>query len=198
MKETFPVGPRIRVLAYPSRQLNEQMIKNESERIEKQRTNLGKEGLQKAGEAVANAIKSQILPPQEVLESGRQFNNVVKKYYFPQSFPCFRGLGLAINGNRDLVGGFPAQYMYPLCISSSDLNFSSFSSNNRIVLLRTGFQVSRVFLHSFRCKFALLCPRTRSYFNDAFKQEMSLPGQSGVISAESILPRYCWKQVFRA
>ena len=90
MKETFPVGPRIRVLAYPSRQLNEQMIKNESERIEKQRTNLGKEGLQKAGDAVANAIKSQILPPQEVLESGRQFNNVVKKYYFPRSFPRIR------------------------------------------------------------------------------------------------------------
>ena len=81
MNATFPVGPRIRVLAYPSRQLNEQMIKNESERIEKQKTNLGKEGLQKAGEAVANAIKSQILPPQDVLESGRKFNHVVKKIF---------------------------------------------------------------------------------------------------------------------
>ena len=79
MKDTFPVGPRIRVLAYPSKQLNEQMITNEAERIEKQRTNLGKEGLEKAGEAVADAIKSQILPPQEVLESGRQFNHVWNK-----------------------------------------------------------------------------------------------------------------------
>ena len=79
MKDTFPVGPRIRVLAYPSKQLNEQMITNEAERIEKQRTNLGKEGLEKAGEAVAEAIKSQILPPQEVLESGRQFNHVWNK-----------------------------------------------------------------------------------------------------------------------
>ena len=77
MKETFPVAPRIRVLAYPSKKLNEDMIKNEMDRIEKQKLTLGKEGLQKAGEAVANAIKSQILPPQEVLESGSQFNHVV-------------------------------------------------------------------------------------------------------------------------
>ena len=65
------MGPRIRVLAYPSKKLNEEIIKNESDRVEKQKTNLGKEGLKKAGEAVANAIKSQILPPQEVLESGK-------------------------------------------------------------------------------------------------------------------------------
>ncbi len=59
----------MRVLAYPSRTLYQNMITDEAERIEKQRQKLGKEGLKEAGEKVAEAIKSQILPPQEVLES---------------------------------------------------------------------------------------------------------------------------------
>jgi Zn-dependent M16 (insulinase) family peptidase len=69
MKETFPVSPRIRILAYPSRKLYQKMITDEADRVEKQKKKLGKEGLKKAAMDVAEAIKSQILPPQEVLES---------------------------------------------------------------------------------------------------------------------------------
>ena len=63
-------------MAYPSRQLNEQNQQKEFERLEKRMTRLGKEGLKKAGDEVANAIKSQILPPQSVLESGMKFKYV--------------------------------------------------------------------------------------------------------------------------
>ena len=55
--------------AYPSRTKNEAIIKAEKERVQKQKDTLGPEGRKREGEKVAAAIKSQTLPPQEVLES---------------------------------------------------------------------------------------------------------------------------------
>ena len=70
MKKTFPVAPRIRVLAYPSKKLNEDMIKNEMDRIEKQKTTLGKEGLQKAGKPSPTPLRARFCPRKKFWNQG--------------------------------------------------------------------------------------------------------------------------------
>lgn len=68
MNETFS-GPRVAILAYPSQKLGLELEQNETARLEKQREDLGEQGLIEAGKKVSDAVASQILPSREVLES---------------------------------------------------------------------------------------------------------------------------------
>ena len=61
--------PRVMTKAYPSKKLGQDLIDEERKRVDAQIDNLGTEGLEKADKAVKEAIKSQILPPPEVLNS---------------------------------------------------------------------------------------------------------------------------------
>ena len=68
MNVTFS-RPRVMTKAYPSQALDLKLAKEESERLEKQREDLGPEGLEAKGKAIQEALDSQILPPPEVLKS---------------------------------------------------------------------------------------------------------------------------------
>jgi hypothetical protein len=68
LNETYR-GPRVRVLAYPSKAFDEELQRTEADRVEKQKQTLGPEGIKAAGNAIAEAIASQKLPPPAVLEA---------------------------------------------------------------------------------------------------------------------------------
>ncbi len=68
MNKTFS-RPRALTKAYPSNELNQELIANESKRLDIQREALGPDGLDKAGQRIEQALKSQVLPPPEVLKS---------------------------------------------------------------------------------------------------------------------------------
>ena len=61
--------PRALTKAFPSMDLNKELISNESKRVEIQREQLGEEGLERAGKRIQDALDSQTLPPPEVLNS---------------------------------------------------------------------------------------------------------------------------------
>ena len=61
--------PVVITKAYPSNELNKELIANETKRLETQREELGSEGLERAGKRIEDALKSQVLPPPEVLKS---------------------------------------------------------------------------------------------------------------------------------
>ena len=68
MNVTFS-RPRVMTKAYPSQELDLELVKTENERLEKQREDLGPEGLAAKAEAIQKALDSQVLPPPEVLRS---------------------------------------------------------------------------------------------------------------------------------
>ena len=55
--------------AYPSKQLGEDLISDENKRVEEQIEKLGPDGLEQADKNIHEAIKSQLLPPPEVLKT---------------------------------------------------------------------------------------------------------------------------------
>ena len=68
LNETLHI-PKIVLLGYPSAKLNEDLLVNETERIENQAESLGPEKLQQAASTLEKAIESQELPPNDVLAS---------------------------------------------------------------------------------------------------------------------------------
>jgi Zn-dependent M16 (insulinase) family peptidase len=61
--------PKVMTKAYPSADLSHQLSSNETRRLKDQKATLGPEGLLASGKSIKEAIKSQVLPPPEVLKS---------------------------------------------------------------------------------------------------------------------------------
>ena len=61
--------PKILLLGYPSAKLSEELLANETSRIENQVKTLGSDKLEQAASTLEQAIESQELPPNEVLAS---------------------------------------------------------------------------------------------------------------------------------
>ena len=61
--------PKILLLGYPSAKLSEELLANETSRIENQVQTLGSDKLEQAASTLEEAIESQELPPKEVLAS---------------------------------------------------------------------------------------------------------------------------------
>lgn len=68
MNATFS-RPRVLTKAYPSQELSEELSYNETKRLELQKTRLGRKGLKRMEAKIKAALRSQILPPPEVLKS---------------------------------------------------------------------------------------------------------------------------------
>lgn len=59
--------PRIKLLAYPNANYNKEIASNETRRVEKQKKEMGEEGLKQAALVVKEALESTKLPPKSVL-----------------------------------------------------------------------------------------------------------------------------------
>ena len=59
--------PRVLLLSYPNANYNKELVANETARIEKQKEEMGPEGLEEAAEKVQKAIANTHLAPDELL-----------------------------------------------------------------------------------------------------------------------------------